>query len=97
MCLIFSNQQIILQEAFAVVREASKRVLGLRPFDVQLIGMISPLALPFFLELIILSIVPEIETLGTKPTFIPFLFSLIKKKKKRKGGEKGGGGGEGSA
>ncbi|KAM7495753.1 hypothetical protein LguiA_020167 [Lonicera macranthoides] len=32
------NQQIILQEAFAVVREASKRVLGLRPFDVQLIG-----------------------------------------------------------
>lgn len=30
---------IILQEAFAVVREASKRVLGLRPFDVQLIGM----------------------------------------------------------
>jgi preprotein translocase subunit SecA len=28
----------ILQEAFAVVREASKRVLGLRPFDVQLIG-----------------------------------------------------------
>lgn len=28
----------MLQEAFAVVREASKRVLGLRPFDVQLIG-----------------------------------------------------------
>ncbi|MGV0879750.1 preprotein translocase subunit SecA [Martelella sp. FLE1502] len=28
----------ILVEAFAVVREASKRVLGLRPFDVQLIG-----------------------------------------------------------
>lgn len=28
----------ILPEAFAVVREASKRVLGLRPFDVQLIG-----------------------------------------------------------
>ena len=27
-----------VQEAFAVVREASKRVLGLRPFDVQLIG-----------------------------------------------------------
>lgn len=27
-----------MQEAFAVVREASKRVLGLRPFDVQLIG-----------------------------------------------------------
>jgi len=27
-----------LQEAFAIVREASKRVLGLRPFDVQLIG-----------------------------------------------------------
>ncbi|KOM35375.1 hypothetical protein LR48_Vigan02g152500 [Vigna angularis] len=27
----------ILPEAFAVVREASKRVLGLRPFDVQLI------------------------------------------------------------
>jgi preprotein translocase subunit SecA len=28
----------ILPEAFAVVREASKRVLGLRPFDVQLVG-----------------------------------------------------------
>nr|GMD68844.1 protein translocase subunit SECA1, chloroplastic-like [Ipomoea batatas] len=27
-----------MQEAFSVVREASKRVLGLRPFDVQLIG-----------------------------------------------------------
>ena len=29
---------LVLQEAFAVVREASKRVLGLRPFDAQLIG-----------------------------------------------------------
>ncbi len=28
----------LLPEAFSVVREASKRVLGLRPFDVQLIG-----------------------------------------------------------
>ncbi|MCD8571517.1 MAG: preprotein translocase subunit SecA [Alphaproteobacteria bacterium] len=28
----------ILHEAFAVVREASKRVLGMRPFDVQLVG-----------------------------------------------------------
>ena len=28
----------LLPEAFAVVREASKRALGLRPFDVQLIG-----------------------------------------------------------
>ncbi|XP_020255016.1 protein translocase subunit SECA1, chloroplastic [Asparagus officinalis] len=28
----------LLAEAFAVVREGSKRVLGLRPFDVQLIG-----------------------------------------------------------
>jgi preprotein translocase subunit SecA len=28
----------ILPEAFAVVREAAKRVLGLRPFDVQLVG-----------------------------------------------------------
>ena len=28
----------LLYEAFAVVREASKRVLGLRPFDVQLMG-----------------------------------------------------------
>ena len=28
----------ILPEAFAVVREASKRTLGLRHFDVQLIG-----------------------------------------------------------
>jgi preprotein translocase subunit SecA len=28
----------ILPEAFAVAREASKRILGMRPFDVQLIG-----------------------------------------------------------
>lgn len=28
----------ILPDAFAVVREASKRVLGMRPFDVQMIG-----------------------------------------------------------
>ncbi len=28
----------LLEEAFAVVREASRRTLGLRPFDVQLIG-----------------------------------------------------------
>lgn len=28
----------LLPEAFATVREASKRVLGMRPFDVQLIG-----------------------------------------------------------
>ena len=28
----------ILPEAFAVVREAGKRVLGMRHFDVQLIG-----------------------------------------------------------
>jgi preprotein translocase subunit SecA len=28
----------LLVEAFALVREASRRVLGLRPFDVQLIG-----------------------------------------------------------
>ncbi|MCD8562988.1 MAG: preprotein translocase subunit SecA, partial [Alphaproteobacteria bacterium] len=28
----------IMHEAFAVLREASKRVLGMRPFDVQLIG-----------------------------------------------------------
>ena len=28
----------ILPEAFAVVREASRRVLGMRHFDVQLIG-----------------------------------------------------------
>ncbi|GHU11107.1 protein translocase subunit SecA [Alphaproteobacteria bacterium] len=28
----------ILPEAFAVVREASKRALGLRPFDVQMVG-----------------------------------------------------------
>ena len=30
--------ELLLPEAFAVVREASKRVLGLRHFDVQLIG-----------------------------------------------------------
>src|SRR6478736_2324166 len=28
----------LLEEAFAVVREASRRSIGLRPFDVQLIG-----------------------------------------------------------
>lgn len=28
----------LMHEAFAVVREASKRVLGMRPFDVQLVG-----------------------------------------------------------
>ena len=28
----------LLPEAFAVVREAAKRVLGMRHFDVQLIG-----------------------------------------------------------
>ena len=28
----------LLPEAFAVVREAAKRALGLRPFDVQLLG-----------------------------------------------------------
>ena len=28
----------IMTEAFAVVREASKRVLGMRPFDVQVMG-----------------------------------------------------------
>ncbi|MGD9916065.1 MAG: preprotein translocase subunit SecA [Rhizobiaceae bacterium] len=32
-----SNEEL-LPEAFAVVREAAKRVLGLRPFDVQLMG-----------------------------------------------------------
>ncbi|BEV35479.1 preprotein translocase subunit SecA [Synechococcus sp. M16CYN] len=38
----FENQRLILNQllpdAFAVVREASKRVLGMRHFDVQLIG-----------------------------------------------------------
>ena len=32
------NLDAILVDAFAVAREASKRVLGMRPFDVQLIG-----------------------------------------------------------
>ena len=32
------NIESILPEAFAVVREASKRTLGMRHFDVQLIG-----------------------------------------------------------
>ena len=32
------NPDAILIEAFAVAREASKRVLGMRPYDVQLIG-----------------------------------------------------------
>ncbi|EDP73973.1 preprotein translocase ATPase subunit [Hydrogenivirga sp. 128-5-R1-1] len=31
----------ILPEAFAIVREAAKRTLGMRPFDVQLIGAIA--------------------------------------------------------
>ncbi len=33
--------EAILPEAFATVREAAKRVLGLRPFDVQIIGGIT--------------------------------------------------------
>lgn len=33
-----ASEDDILEEAFAVVREASKRVLGMRHFDVQLIG-----------------------------------------------------------
>ncbi|MBO6035806.1 MAG: preprotein translocase subunit SecA, partial [Acetobacter sp.] len=33
-----ANQDDILPEAFAVTREASRRVLGMRHFDVQLIG-----------------------------------------------------------
>ncbi|KAK6918700.1 SecA DEAD-like, N-terminal [Dillenia turbinata] len=36
--LLGESLDSLLPEAFAVVREASKRVLGLRPFDVQLIG-----------------------------------------------------------
>jgi len=32
------SEESILAESFAVVREASQRVLGLRPYDVQLIG-----------------------------------------------------------
>uniref|UniRef100_A0A2N9G789 Protein translocase subunit SecA n=1 Tax=Fagus sylvatica TaxID=28930 RepID=A0A2N9G789_FAGSY len=34
----YDQNHVYCKEAFAVVREASKRVLGLRPFDVQLIG-----------------------------------------------------------
>ncbi len=33
-----ATEKDIMPEAFAVVREAAKRVLGLRPFDVQLMG-----------------------------------------------------------
>ncbi len=33
-----SDLESLLPEAFAVVREASRRTLGMRPFDVQLIG-----------------------------------------------------------
>jgi preprotein translocase subunit SecA len=36
-----STLNSILPEAFAVVREASKRTLGLRHFDVQMIGGMS--------------------------------------------------------
>lgn len=32
------SMEIMLPEAFAVVREASKRVFGMRPFEVQLLG-----------------------------------------------------------
>lgn len=39
LCYVYDH--LLFQEAFAVVREASKRVLGLRPFDVQLIGNVS--------------------------------------------------------
>ena len=37
----------ILVEAFAVVREGSKRVYGKRPFDVQLMGAIIFVILPY--------------------------------------------------
>jgi SecA DEAD-like domain len=40
-----------VKEAFAVVREASKRVLGLRPFDVQLIGTYLSLTVVHFPDL----------------------------------------------
>jgi len=33
-----ATEEDILVDAFAVVREASKRTLGMRPFDVQLLG-----------------------------------------------------------
>ena len=33
-----ANLETILPEVFAAVREAAKRTLGLRPFDVQLMG-----------------------------------------------------------
>src|SRR3954453_4648632 len=33
--------EALLPEAFAVVREASKRTLGMRPFDVQIMGGIA--------------------------------------------------------
>ena len=35
-CLLFHGS--VLPEAFAVVREGAERTVGLRPFDVQLIG-----------------------------------------------------------
>jgi preprotein translocase subunit SecA len=33
-----ANEESLLEEAFAVVREASKRVLGMRHFDCQMVG-----------------------------------------------------------
>ncbi len=36
-----SSLDALLPEAYAVVREASKRVMGMRPFDVQMIGGIT--------------------------------------------------------
>ncbi|MDA3902621.1 MAG: preprotein translocase subunit SecA [Desulfuromusa sp.] len=36
--VVEENLEQLLPEAFATIREASKRALGLRPFDVQLIG-----------------------------------------------------------
>jgi len=36
--LVGEAKTSLIPEAFALVREASKRVLGLRPFDVQIIG-----------------------------------------------------------
>ena len=33
-----SDEDSLLEEAFAVVREASKRVLGMRHFDCQMVG-----------------------------------------------------------
>lgn len=69
-CIIINR----LQEAFAVVREASKRVLGLRPFDVQLIGIYDQ---NLFFRIYIPSQIQPIIKLALSPITSFFIFMEV--------------------